>query len=64
MHTPQRSSDSAANIGLDIGVPCPHFVQMFRSRIGTDRPFAAPQRFGLLCEGLLPCRQRCRQANS
>jgi hypothetical protein len=34
------------------------------SLVSTLSPFAALQRFGLLSEGLLPCEQRRRQANS
>lgn len=36
----------------------------FCSEVGTERPFAALQRLGLLSVGLLPCRQRGQEANS
>jgi hypothetical protein len=51
MHTHQRSSDPVANIGLDVGMPCRHFVQMLGSRIGTLYPSTAAQQSRQLWEG-------------
>jgi hypothetical protein len=39
-------------------------LRMLTTVPGTHSPFAAPRRFCLLSEGLLPCERRVRQANS
>jgi hypothetical protein len=57
MHTHQRSSDPVAKIGLEVGVPCRHFVQMLRSRIGTKDEFAATQENGPVLRVLLTWRR-------
>jgi hypothetical protein len=39
-------------------------LHLLRAALGTLSPFAALQRFGLLYEGLLPCRGVARQGSS